>query len=232
MYLPPGLVGETARERQATMLAEAAADRRRWRVRQAARQARKAARQARMAARPAGAPAAPPRPPVLLRDGSAVLIRPVQESDAPLLADGFGRLSERSRWMRFLTAKQALSTAELRYFTSGDHHDHEALGALDHSDGRGVAIARYVRDPAEPDVAEIALTVADDWQRRGLGTELLTRLADRACQEGIRTFTALVAADNSAMSGLLANLSAHLVRRETDTLMYELVLGCVGRGCA
>ena len=134
--------------------------------------------------------------------------------------------------MRFLMAKQELSPSELRYFTSVDHHDHEALGALDHDDGRGVAIARYIRHPAEPDAAEIALTVIDDWQRRGLGTELLGRLADRACQEGIRRFTALVAAENAAMSGLLDSLRADLVRWESDTLTYELTLGCAGPGCA
>lgn len=168
----------------------------------------------------------------VLHDGSRVLIRQVRSADAPLLADGFGRLSAESRWMRFLMAKQELSPSELRYFTSVDHHDHEALGALDHGDGRGVAIARYIRHPAEPDAAEIALTVIDDWQRRGLGTELLGRLADRACQEGIRRFTALVAAENAAMSGLLDSLRADLVRWESDTLTYELTLGCAGPGCA
>ena len=55
--------------------------------------------------------------PVVLRDGSAVLIRQVRSTDAPLLADGFARLSPRSRLMRFLSAKTALSAAELRYFT-------------------------------------------------------------------------------------------------------------------
>jgi hypothetical protein len=75
---------------------------------------------------------------VVLRDGSAVLIRPVQPSDAPLLVDGFARLSAHSRQMRFLRRKDELSAAELRYFTDVDHHDHEALGALDPG-GRGVA---------------------------------------------------------------------------------------------
>ena len=134
--------------------------------------------------------------------------------------------------MRFLTAKKELTPSELRYFTTVDHHDHEALGALDHGDGRGVAIARYVRHPAEPEAAEIALTVIDDWQHRGLGAELLARLADRACQEGIRRFTALVAADNAAMTGLLESLSADLVRWKFGTLTYELALGCAGPGCA
>src|ERR1051325_93706 len=68
---------------------------------------------------------------VVLRDGAAVLIRPVRGADAPLLADGFARLSAASRQMRFLGVKKELSAAELRYFTDVDHHDHEALAALD-----------------------------------------------------------------------------------------------------
>ena len=151
--------------------------------------------------------------PVVLRDGSTVLIRPVRPVDAPLLADGFARLSARSRQLRFLTQKKELSPAELRYFTDVDHHDHEALGALNHADGRGVGIARYVRDADDPQAAEIAVTVADDWQGRGLGTELVAQLSERARAEGIRRFTALVAADNPAMAGLLRNVRADLVRR-------------------
>src|SRR4249920_3294227 len=67
-----------------------------------------------------------PRPavkgrPVALRDGSRVLIRQVQSTDAPLLADGFARLSPQSRQMRFLTTKKELSCAELRYYCYVDH---------------------------------------------------------------------------------------------------------------
>jgi hypothetical protein len=96
-----------------------------------------------------------------------VLIRQVHSADAPLLADGFARLSARSRQLRYLTPKQELSPAELRYFTDVDHHDHEALGALNHPGGRGVGIARYVRDADDPQAAEIAVTIIDDWQGRG-----------------------------------------------------------------
>ena len=161
---------------------------------------------------------------VVLRDGSAVLIRQIHNADAPLLADGFTRLSAQSRQMRFLTTKKELSPAELRYFTDLDHHDHEALGALDHADGRGVGIARYVRNAHDPHAAEIALTIVDDWQSRGLGTELLAQLSDRARQEGIRYFTALVSAGNVAIAGLLRNVSAELVRRGPDTLEYKVAL--------
>jgi RimJ/RimL family protein N-acetyltransferase len=163
--------------------------------------------------------------PVVLRDGSTVLIRRVQSADVPLLADGFARLSARSRQLRFPGPKQELSPAELRYFTDVDHHDHEALGALDHADGRGVGIARYVRDAGDPQAAEIAVTIIDDWQSRGLGTELVAQLSDRARAAGIRRFTALVAADNPAMAGLLRNIRAYLVGREPGALRYEIMLG-------
>ena len=102
-------------------------------------------------------PQARPRPqpgpegtPAVLRDGSEVLIRQVRGSDAPLLADGFARLSARSRQQRFLSPKNTLSAAELRFLTEVDHYDHEAIGALSPADGRGVGIARYIRDPGDP----------------------------------------------------------------------------------
>jgi protein-S-isoprenylcysteine O-methyltransferase Ste14/RimJ/RimL family protein N-acetyltransferase len=161
---------------------------------------------------------------VVLRDGSAVRIRPVRSADAPLLADGFGRLSAASRQMRFLGVKKELSAAELRYLTDVDHHDHEALGAVDQTDGRGVGIARFIRDAEDRRAAEIAVTIVDDWQGRGLGTELLARLSDRARSEGIRRFTALADAENVAVAALLRNAGAHLVRRGRGTVEYEITL--------
>jgi hypothetical protein len=86
-----------------------------------------------------------PRPamegtPATLRDGSTVLIRQVRRTDAPLLADGFARLSARSRQLRFLGHKKMLSAAELRYLTDVDHHDHEAIGALSPAEGAQAAV--------------------------------------------------------------------------------------------
>jgi RimJ/RimL family protein N-acetyltransferase len=153
-----------------------------------------------------------------------VLIRPVRGADAALLADGFARLSERSRWQRFLGRKNTLTDADLRYFTGVDHHDHEALAAIDHVRGGGVGIARYVRDRENPAAAEIAVTIADDWQGRGLGTELLARLSERARQEGIPRFTAVVAADNAAAAGLLRSSGAILVKRGSGVAEYKIEL--------
>jgi GNAT superfamily N-acetyltransferase len=169
---------------------------------------------------------------VVLRDGSEVLIRQVQRGDAPLLADGFLRLSAESRRLRFLSVKPELSPAELRYYTEVDHHDHEALGALNQVDGRGLAIARYIRHTEDPEAAEIAVAVLDDWQGRGLGTELLNQLTDRAGQEGIRRFTALAAADHPSVVGLLATIGTDVrtTRREAGTVEYEITLTPGGLG--
>jgi RimJ/RimL family protein N-acetyltransferase len=175
-----------------------------------------------------GTPAVADGTPAVLRDGSQVLIRPVRGSDAPLLADGFARLSARSRQMRFLTAKQTLSAAELRFFTEVDHYDHEAIGALSRADGRGVGIARYIRDPGNPGTADIAVTIADDWQSRGLGTELLARLSDRARQAGICRFTATVAYGNAAMAAILQKMGAELAGYGPGTVDYEVVLDRAG----
>jgi RimJ/RimL family protein N-acetyltransferase len=207
MMIHPDIYAALARERSATLMAQAAA----------ARRARPA--------RPGGEPPAISRQ-VLLRDGSPVLIRPVRSTDAQLLTEGFARLSERSRRLRFLGRKNTLTEADLRYYTDVDHHDHEALGALDHVRGGGVGIARYVRDREDPHAAEIALAIVDDWQGRGLGTELLARLSERACQEGICRFTALIAPDNAAMAGLLRSFGGGLVRRDYGTLEYEIELAC------
>jgi RimJ/RimL family protein N-acetyltransferase len=167
---------------------------------------------------------------VLLRHGSQVLIRQVRSTDAALLADGFTRLSPESRRLRFLIPKKELSAAELRYFTEVDHHDHEALIALSQPDGRGVGIARYIRDAEDGKAAEIAVTIVDEWHRRGLGSVLLAQLAERAEQEGISRFTALVAADNTAVIGLLHNMSPdmRIVSREYGTTQYEIRLGALG----
>jgi len=161
---------------------------------------------------------------VVLRDGSRVLVGQVRRTDAALLADGFGRLSLRSRWTRFLGPKHELTPAELRHLTDLDHYDHEAIGALSVADQRGVGVARYIRNAENPHSAELAITVVDEWQGRGLGTQLLYRLIERARRNGIRRFTGLVAADNAAMHALLRRLDADvgLVREEFDTVEYTI----------
>jgi RimJ/RimL family protein N-acetyltransferase len=135
-------------------------------------------------------------------------VRPIEAEDKEAIVKAFDRLSDDSRYMRFLTSVDQLGEAELRYLTEVDHRDHEALVAIDPRTGEGVGVARYVRDRDDHRNTEIAFAVADDWQRQGVGTELLHRLADRARDGGVSRFTALMLADNTAMRHVLGDLGA------------------------
>jgi RimJ/RimL family protein N-acetyltransferase len=105
-----------------------------------------------------------------LRSGHTVLIRPMRSDDAPALAAAVEQLSEQSRYRRFHTHMPRLNAQTLTYLTDIDHHDHEALVAVAPGSGDIVGVARFIRDTATPDTAELAIVVADAWHRRGLGT--------------------------------------------------------------
>jgi GNAT superfamily N-acetyltransferase len=141
---------------------------------------------------------------VVLRDGSEVRIRTVRPEDKPLFVAGWSRLSGDSVYKRFLQPRHALTVDELAFFTEIDHVDHEAIGAL--AGQQGVGVARYVRSTERPHAAEAAVTVVDDWQRRGLGGKLLRRLCARATENGVRVFTAQLLASNAAILTLLEQL--------------------------
>jgi nucleotide-binding universal stress UspA family protein len=155
---------------------------------------------------------------VTLRDGVRVRLRPIAPEDRALLAASFERLSEQSRYRRFMTAKSKLSSAELDYLLDVDHSDHEAIVAIEPETGAMLGIARYVRAKEDSELAEVAVTVADDWQRRGVGRALLDRLTYRARREGIRRFNALVLSENRPALGLLEDVGETRRRRSAGEL--------------
>jgi len=160
---------------------------------------------------------------VVLRDGSEVLVRPVRPEDKPLFIAGWAELSQETVYRRFLQSRDPLSVEELALFTELDHVDHEAIGAL--AEGRGVGVARYVRDAARPHAAEAAVVVVDAWQGRGLGGKLLRRLCARASENGIRVFTATLLASNEAMLALLSSLGeVVVVRRDGPAIEVDVAL--------
>jgi nucleotide-binding universal stress UspA family protein/RimJ/RimL family protein N-acetyltransferase len=141
---------------------------------------------------------------VALRDGARIVVRPIEPEDRDELAAGFERLSPESRYRRFFGPMRELRQRDLGYLTQVDHRDHEALIGLDDATGQGVAVARFVR--TAPDEAEPAVVVADDWQRRGVGSSVLELLAARAREEGIGRFRAPVLATNADAIALLRRL--------------------------
>src|SRR2546423_3832927 len=151
---------------------------------------------------------------VRLRDGSCVIVRPVRPDDRELFAAGFQRMSGESRYRRFMSHKKKLSERELDFFTRLDHDLHEAIGAIDAATGEGAGVARMHRRPDDPEVAEAAVTVVDDWQGKGLGGLLLERLTARARELGVKHFEASLFTTNKAMLRLFQKLGCMRSQRE------------------
>jgi GNAT superfamily N-acetyltransferase len=133
---------------------------------------------------------------VRLADGGEIVVRPIEHGDAHDLAVGMRQLSALSRFRRFRTPIDHLSPAQLRELTEIDHESHEAIVAFDAASGEGIGVARYLRAPDDPAQAEFTCAVLDRWQRRGVGTALIERLAARARAVGIERFTALTVVGN------------------------------------
>ncbi len=167
--------------------------------------------------------------PITLRDGSRIRIRQGHRADRALLLRGFQRLSPESRYRRFLVTTTELSDEMVRYLTQIDHHNHEAMIALDEQTGEGIGVARYVRNQERPDAAEVAVTVIDEWQGRGVGTLLLEVICGRAREEGINTFTALMLATNQEMMDVFRGLGpVRIVDHETGTVEIEMPIPTIG----
>jgi GNAT superfamily N-acetyltransferase len=143
---------------------------------------------------------------VRLRDGSEVCLRPIEPADREAIRRSFEQMGPDSRYKRFLSPLEDLTESQLDYLTLVDHHDHEALVALDGD--VGVGVARYVRLEHDGARAEVAVAVIDDWQGRGLGSVLLDRVARRAREDGIAVFTAAVLTDNQTVIDLLGRLGS------------------------
>ena len=134
-----------------------------------------------------------------LRSGDLVSIRPVRSTDAAELQRAFALMSEESQYRRFLTGTPRLTDAQAAYFTDVDHVDHEAYVAHSPEDESYIiGVARFIRYPSAPDDAELAITVADSWHDRGLGTVLVRVLGERR-RGGRKRFRAEMMADNEAV---------------------------------
>jgi RimJ/RimL family protein N-acetyltransferase len=131
----------------------------------------------------------------------AVRVRPLRRDDGELLDIVMAGMSDQSRYQRFHGPKPRLTAADRRYLTNVDGHDHTALVALA-PDGAPIAVARYVRLKDDPAAAELGVEVVDAWQGRGLGIDLITRLARRAAAEGVERLVARVLDASRLKDGL------------------------------
>ncbi|MDQ2686434.1 MAG: GNAT family N-acetyltransferase [Armatimonadota bacterium] len=142
-----------------------------------------------------------------LSDGTRIRVRPSRLDGGPKLRAALHALSPQSRYQRFLSPKDDLTPAEMDYLTRTDGIRHLALAAIpldaDGAERDPIGVARWIREAEGGDVAEVAVTVADAWQRRGVGALLFRALALRAQAIGVRRWRAVFLTDNRGVQRLL-----------------------------
>lgn len=152
-------------------------------------------------------PTDPAAPWTTMLDGSAIIIRPICAEDAEREREFIENLSPESRYHRFLSGMVHPSAALIKKFTDIDHARDEAYVALSEQSGKQVLIgvSRYYSD-TDGKGCECAVTVADAWQHKGLGTLLMQRLIQTAKARGIERMYSI----DSIEDGDMHEFAAHL----------------------
>jgi acetyltransferase len=158
-----------------------------------------------------------------MHTAALVHVRPIGARDRDAFSAWFGRLSDESRRRRFHGPKPRLSARELTYLTEVDHVSHTALVAVDRS-GQLIGEARYATARPDDRIADFAVTIADEWQGRGVGTRLAARLIEVARANGMTRLTALTLWDNAAATGLLQRLGFLRTGYDGNAIEFELAL--------
>lgn len=155
---------------------------------------------------------------------AVVTLRPLEPDDGQLLRGLFDRLSPTSRYMRFLSPVQRAEQVQVQRLLDIDHADREAVAAL--VEGEVVGVARYAR--LDTSTAEFAVTVADDWQRHGIGSALLERLAAAASGRGVTRLKGVALGENRRILALLRHVFPAVSIRLQDGLV-EIEVDLEGR---
>jgi acetyltransferase len=150
-------------------------------------------------------------------DGTNVTIRPIQPDDAAIEQQFVRSLSPRSKLLRFFAPIKELSASTLKRFTQSNFPSDLALIAIVNCDGveREIGVARYAPTATDGHV-EFAVVVADDWQGKGIATELLRQLFKLAKEGGIASIEGLVLRENSGMLALMKELGFEINSHSGD----------------
>ncbi len=159
---------------------------------------------------------------IRLRDGARLTIRPIRSSDYRLELDFIRGLSARSAYQRLLSPRK-LRADEVMRLVNIDYTRELALIATTEVDGdvRQVGVARYVPE-ADGASCDFAIVVADAWQGRGLGEQLLRALLRAAASAGVPALTGLTLSANDAMRALARKVGFALSRDPHDATVVQL----------
>jgi acyl-CoA synthetase (NDP forming)/GNAT superfamily N-acetyltransferase len=155
---------------------------------------------------------------VLLADGTAVHLRPIEPTDADAIVAMHSRFSQRTRYLRYFSPYPRIPPRDLARFVNVDHRDREALVVS--AGGQLLAVGRYERLGAGAEEAEVAFVVEDAQQGRGIGSVLLEHLAAAAREVGVTRFVAEVLPENAPMLRVFADAGYQVHRRYADGVVH------------
>ncbi len=167
-----------------------------------------------------------------MRDGREWLLRPIRPEDAEPLQTFIRNLSDESRYMRFVSMLRELTPRMLARYTRIDYHRELALVATiqePNPEQRGrmgeriIGFAHYLRN-ADGRGAEYALVIGDEWQRCGLGSQLMRALIEAAQEQGLTYIDGLVLGTNRPMLSLMSYLGFRIDPDEEDPGMRRVWL--------
>jgi RimJ/RimL family protein N-acetyltransferase len=138
--------------------------------------------------------------------------------------DAVAGLSARSRYLRFASPIPRISESLLNQMMELDRDEHVAYAALTPDEQEIVGVARFVRTSEDPDTAEVAIAIADEWQRGGLGTTLLATIIERARMADLSCLVANTLAENVAAARLARACGFSLSNRAGTFSEYQLLL--------
>jgi acetyltransferase len=158
----------------------------------------------------------------VLGDGERLLVRPIRPEDARMELAFVEGLSDQTRYLRFFSSKQTLSPKMLARLTQVDYDNELALVAVRSAVPQDeiIAVARYVPMP-DGRTCEFAITIADRWHGKGLGTLLMRRLVAAARDSGYTTMFGQILAVNEKMLRLARNLGFAIGADPEDRSIVE-----------
>ncbi len=162
---------------------------------------------------------------MLIGTAPGPVLAQLEPSDGELLRRFFYRLSPETVYRRFMSPLARPEQARPERLLDVDHRDREAIVAA--VDGEIVGVARYMRR-SHSDAADLAVVVADAWQRQGVATRLLSALTASATRAGIARFEVMTQADNQAALRLLRRLQPE-ARLVLSQAVYEGTVSIEGR---
>lgn len=158
-----------------------------------------------------------------LRDGTAVTLRGARADDGELIQSLVRSLSTASRYQRFFYPLHEIPPGLLALFTHNAPAKAMTIVAVIRQRGQEVpvAMAQYVADPY-PARADFAVVVADEWQRFGLGKQLVQALVCLARAAGIQRLEGDVLAENEAMTRLMMKLGFRVMQHEDGAYLRKV----------